>query len=185
MNELSQRSSYAPVTISIHWLTVVVMIGIYASIELHEMIPRSNPLRGAMEDWHIYLGFTLFVLAAFRLAINLRMQAPPITPSPPNWQMLATKVMKIYLYALMLVTPILGWVYLSANEESISWFFVPLPSIAPASESLAEFSEEAHELFGLSGYLFIGVHAAAALYHHYLVRDDTLRRMLPQFLLRR
>ena len=184
MNELNQRLVYAPITISIHWLSVALMIGIYASIELHEIIPRSNPLRGDMEDWHIYLGLTLLVLAIGRLVINLRMQAPAITPTPPAWQMLLNKGMKLYLYTLMLLMPLLGWVYLSANEEAISWFGIALPAIAPVSEFLAEFSEEAHEIIGKSAYLFIGLHAAAALYHHYLVKDDTLRRMLPRFLRR-
>ncbi|MFT6056718.1 MAG: cytochrome b561 [Pseudohongiellaceae bacterium] len=155
------------------------MVAIYGSIELHETIPRGNPLRAATEDWHIYLGFTILVLALARLFINMRLTAPPISPNPPSWQMLATKGMKIYLYALMLIMPILGWLYLSANDEAINWFFIPLPAIAPVSETIAEFAGEAHEIFGLSGYLFIGIHAAAALYHHYLVKDDTLRRMLP------
>ena len=84
----------------------------------------------------------------------------------------------------MIVTPVFGWMYLSANEESIVWFIISIPAIAPVSETLAEFAEEAHEIFGLSGYLFITLHAAAALYHHYLIKDDTLRRMLPEFLSR-
>ena len=60
--------------------------------------------------------------------------------------MLVTKGMKVYLYVLMIVTPVFGWMYLSANEESIVWFIVPLPAIAPVSETLAEFAEEAHEM---------------------------------------
>ena len=63
-------------------------------------------------------------------------------------------------------------------------FFIPLPGIAPVSESLAGIAEEAHEIFGVSAYLFIAVHALAALYHHYLVKDDTLKRMLPDFISR-
>ena len=184
MNDLNLRRSYPSISITMHWLTLILMIAIYGSIELHEVIPRENPLRGAMEDWHIYLGFTVLVLALIRLAINLRIQAPPISPPIPPWQMLVTKGMKIYLYVIMIVTPVFGWMYLSANEESIVWFIISIPAIAPVSETLAEFAEEAHEILGLSGYLFITLHAAAALYHHYLIKDDTLRRMLPEFLSR-
>jgi len=160
------------------------MIAIYGSIELHEAIPRGNALRGAMEDWHIYLGFTVLALAVVRLIINLRLTAPPITPRPPSWQVLVNKGMKMYLYALMILVPLLGWSYLSANNESIKWFFISMPAIGPVSEALAEFSEEAHEVLGLSGYLFIVIHALAGLYHHYLVKDDTLKRMLPSFISR-
>ncbi len=82
----------------------------------------------------------------------------------------------------MILMPVLGWLYMSAEGEAVNLFMIPLPGIAPASEALAEFAEEAHEVLGVSGYLFILVHAAAALYHHYLVGDDTLKRMLPAFI---
>ena len=125
------------------------------------------------------------VLALVRLTINLRLATPPITPRLPSWQMLINKGMKIYLYTLMLVAPLLGWLYLSANDESIVWFFIQMPAIAPVSEAVAEFAEETHEVLGTSGYLFIAVHALAGLYHHYIVKDDTLKRMLPALLLRK
>lgn len=179
MTTLQTDRKYAPITIGIHWLTVILMIAIYASIELHEAIPRGNPLRGAMEHWHIYLGFTVLLLAIVRLAINLRLSTPPITPTPPTWQLLVSKGVKVYLYALMILAPLLGWAYLSANGEDISWFFISMPAITPVSEAIAEFVEEAHELLGLSGYFLIGLHAVAGLYHHYYVKDDTLKRMLP------
>ena len=59
MNDPVSTDKYAPVSIALHWITLILMIAIYASIELHEMIPRGNPLRRAMEDWHIYLGLCL------------------------------------------------------------------------------------------------------------------------------
>ena len=184
MNNLSSQQKYAPISIALHWLTAVLMIAIYASIELHEAIPRGNPLRRAMEDWHIYLGVCMLLLGIYRLVVNMRLKAPPITPQPPAWQMLITKLMKIYLYVLMIAMPILGWVFLSAEGESVSLFFIPLPGIAPLSETLAGMAEEAHEVLGVSGYLFIAVHALAGLYHHYMVKDDTLKRMLPAFISR-
>jgi cytochrome b561 len=184
MTALQTTKKYAPITIAVHWLTLLFMIAIYASIELHEALPRGNPWRGATEDWHIYLGFTVMVLALVRLIINLQLKVPPITPQPPAWQMVINKGMKVYLYGLMLVAPVFGWLYLSANDEAIKWFFISVPAIAPVSESIAEFAGEAHELLGVSGYFLIGIHAAAGLYHHYWVKDDTLRRMLPAFLSR-
>ena len=184
MESQFMTQKYAPVTISIHWLTLILMIAIYGSIILHEALPRGNSLRGAAEDWHIYFGFTVFALAIARLIITLRLPTPPITPKPPSWQMVVTKVMKIYLYGLMLIAPVFGWLYLSANDESISWFFISMPAIAPVSEGIAEFAGEAHELLGESGYYFITLHALAGLYHHYWVKDDTLKRMLPAFMSR-
>lgn len=178
------RQKYAPISISLHWLTAILMIAAYASIELHESIPRGNPLRGAMEDWHIYFGLGILPIGLFRLAFNLTQSAPPIVPKLPSWQVGLTTAMKVYLYGLMLLMPLLGWVFLSAEGEAVRFLGLQLPGIAPLSESLAEFGEETHVLLGKSGYLFITFHAAAALYHHYVVNDNTLRRMLPDVLVR-
>ncbi|MEZ5491199.1 MAG: cytochrome b [Gammaproteobacteria bacterium] len=177
-------SRYGSVTILLHWLTLFLIAAIYALIEAHEMIPRGNALRGATEDWHIYLGFVLIPVVLLRLFNIRRKSAPVIVPALPAWQMKLTYWMRLYLYVLMLGMPLLGWIYLSADGAAINVWAFPLPAIAPESESLAEFAEEAHVLLGTSGYLFIALHALAALYHHYLVRDNTLVRMLPRFLLR-
>ena len=179
MNSLNISNRYAPTSVALHWLTLLLMVAIYASIELHEVIPRGNPLRGAMEDWHLYLGLCMLPLAIYRLLVNFKLQAPPITPTPPSWQLAIIRWMKVYLYILMLCAPLLGWLHLSADGEAVKLFFIPLPPIVPVSEALAGFAEEGDEILGLSGYLFIAIHALAALYHHYLVKDDTLRRMLP------
>lgn len=175
-------SRYGSVAVSLHWLTLVLIVSIYALIEIHEMIPRGNALRGATEDWHIYLGFVLIPVVLFRLFNIRRKPVPSITPALPAWQMKANHWMKLYLYGLMLGMPLLGWIYLSADGAAINVWAFPLPAIAPESESLAELAGEAHELLGISGYFFIALHALAALYHHYLVRDNTLVRMLPRSL---
>lgn len=181
----AKNARYGSVSILLHWLTLLLMVAIYALIEIHEMIPRGNPLRRATEDWHIYLGFVLLPIVLYRLYHARRHPAPPISPAPPAWQMAMTHWMKRYLYLLMIGMPLLGWLYLSADGAVINVWAFPLPAIAPESPALAELAEEAHVLLGLSGYLFIALHALAALFHHYLVKDDTLVRMLPRFLLKK
>lgn len=107
-------------------------------------------------------------LGVYRLVVNLRLNVPCITPQPPRWQLQLNRLMKIYLYGLMILMPLLGWFFLNAEGDAVKLFFIPLPSIAPISELLASLTEEVHELIGASGYLFIALHAL----------DTTLRRML-------
>ena len=182
MNHMNSANRYPPLSVALHWMTLVLMIAIYASIEIHEILPRGTTMRRLTEDWHIYLGLCLLPIAIYRGTVVLRLQIPAITPQPPNWQMTITKLMKIYLYVLMIGMPLLGWIFMNAEGHAVTLFGIPLPSLAPESEGLAEFAEEAHEVLGISGYLFIAVHALAALYHHYLVKDNTLKRILPRFL---
>jgi cytochrome b561 len=75
--------------------------------------------------------------------------------------------------------PLLGWLILSAKGEPIPFFGLQLPALIGESRKVAEWVKEIHEFIGTTGYFVIGLHAAAALFHHYFVRDNTLRRMLP------
>jgi cytochrome b561 len=89
------------------------------------------------------------------------------------------KLMHLALYVLMICMPLLGWLLLSASGKSIPFFGLELPALVGKNKALAELIKEIHETGGLVGYYLIGLHASAALFHHYFVRDNTLRRMLP------
>lgn len=84
------------------------------------------------------------------------------------------------LYAFLILMPLLGWLTLSAGGKPIPFFGLELPALVGPDKALASTVKEIHETIGTVGYYLIGLHAAAALYHHYFVHDDTLRRMLPQ-----
>jgi cytochrome b561 len=66
---------------------------------------------------------------------------------------------------------------LSAEGEAIPFFGVQLPALVSANEAFAERTKEVHEALATIGYFLIGLHAIAALFHHYVRRDNTLRRM--------
>ena len=81
----------------------------------------------------------------------------------------------------MFSMPVLGWLTLSGEGEvvRIPLFGRPLPMFPGIGEAAAATVEKLHESIAVLGYWLVAVHAAAALFHHYVVRDDTLWRMLP------
>jgi len=79
----------------------------------------------------------------------------------------------------MLAMPLLGWLILSSADATIPFYGLELPALVAPDKALAEQIEEVHETIGTIGYFLIGLHALAALFHHYVVKDNTLRRMLP------
>jgi len=81
--------------------------------------------------------------------------------------------------ALSVGMPLAGWMLLSASGKPIPFFSLHLPALIHESKETASFIKEIHETGGTVGYVLIGLHAAAALFHHYVVRDNTLLRMLP------
>lgn len=170
---------YSLPSIILHWLTVLLIAAAYATIELREFFPRGGDVREALKAWHYAIGLSIFFLVWLRLLLRLMLPSPDGTRTRPRWQSLASGFVHLALYALMIAMPLLGWLTLSAEGDPVVWLGLELPPLAGPDEALAERAEELHEAIGKVGYFLIGVHAAAALLHHYLLRDGVLARMLP------
>lgn len=179
MTASTAPTRYSRGSIAMHWLMLVLMAAVYALIEFRGIAERGSDLREGMKWLHFSLGLSIFLLVWVRLALRWRGGTPPIVPAPPRWQSALAHAGHGLLYLLMLVMPILGWAILSAEGHPVSLFGLPLPALVGKSGSLAEQLEDWHKLIGTIGYWLIGLHAAAALLHHYLLRDNTVRRMLP------
>ncbi|WP_298017840.1 cytochrome b [uncultured Castellaniella sp.] len=177
MNPSNER--YSRPMMAVHWLTLILLIGVYSLIELRGLAPKSNPLHDAMKSWHAMLGLTVFCLVFIRLAIRGMSRVPPITPPVPAWQHRLASVMHIVLYAFLILMPLLGWLTLSAQGKPVPFFGWEWPALIGPDKALGRTLQDIHEVIGNIGYFLIGLHAAAALAHHYVLRDDTLVRMLP------
>lgn len=172
-------SRYHPLVIGTHWLTLALLIAVYATIELRGAFPKGSDGRELMKTWHFMLGLMVFGVVLIRLPLRLAVAAPPIIPAPSAWQHAAGTAMHWALYGLLIALPMLGWLTLSAKGKPIPFFGLELPALIAPDRSLAKELEGIHELVGTLGYWLIGLHAAAALFHHHFLRDDTLRRMSP------
>jgi len=179
MNWKNTANRYGSFSIGIHWLMLLLVVALYASIELRELYPKGSDLREAFKTWHFMLGMLVFVLVWPRLAARLSAPTPLIQPEPVSWQQLSSKLLHLALYALMIAMPISGWLLLSASGKPIPFFGLQLPALIGENKDLAKLIKEIHETAGTAGYFLIGLHAVAALYHHFIKRDNTLLRILP------
>lgn len=181
VNWKNTTDRYGSLSIGMHWLMLLLLVAVYACIELREFFPRGSDLREGLKTWHFMLGLGVLALVFVRLAIRLWSgPVPPIRPAPPVWQQRLAALMHLALYAFLLAMPLLGWLTLSASGKPIPFFGLQLPALLAADKALAGSLKEIHETIGTIGYYLVGLHAAAALAHHYVNRDDTLRRMLPR-----
>jgi cytochrome b561 len=170
---------YSNASIALHWLTLALLVGVYACIELRELFPRGSDTREALKMWHFMLGLSVFLIVWVRFAARIAGKTPAIVPPAPKWQALVATFVEFSLYALMVILPILGWTVLSAEGDPIPFFGLRLPALVAENKEFAASVEELHVTLATSGYFLIGLHAAAALFHHYVQRDNTLKRMLP------
>lgn len=170
---------YHKLSIGLHWLMLFLLIAVYATIELRELFPKGSDPRKAMKMWHFMLGLSVLIFAIIRLVTRLRTETPAIVPPIVAWQAWVSKLMHFALYALMLGMPLGGWLILSGEGQVIPFFGLELPPLISPNKDLAHAIEDLHTTFGQVGYFLIGFHALAGLYHHYIVKDNTLKRMLP------
>lgn len=170
------RGPYSRLSIGLHWFMLLLLAAVYACIELRELYPRGSDIREGLKTWHFMLGLSVFGLVALRLVARIGYRPPT---EPQSWSERLAALVHLALYAIMIAMPILGWVALSADGKPIPFFGLELPPLVGPDKALAEQVEEIHELVGTAGYWLAGLHAAAALFHHYVLRDGVLRRMLP------
>lgn len=169
--------TYTPVAKGLHWLMAALILGLAAlGLVMHEM-PLS-PLKLELYAWHKWFGVTVFLLVWLRLAWRLTHRPPalPATLSPPLQRL--AHAGHALLYGLMIVIPLSGWLMSSAKGVQTVWFgLVPLPDLLGRDRELGDLLQQAHKLLNLLLLLTLAGHVLAALWHHFVLKDDTLRRM--------
>ncbi|UNK27305.1 cytochrome b561 [Serratia plymuthica] len=170
-----------PIQIRLHWLVAILLVITCATIELRGFAEPGTPLWYLLVVTHFSCGVTVFVLMIARLILRGRHASPAISPMPPKWQTGAAHLVHTLIYLLLLTLPVLGVYsrYLGGKE----WFLfgLPMPFAEIADRPQARTIIGWHKSLASFGYWLIGLHAAAALIHHYAFKDNTLVRMLPLF----
>ena len=179
MTKSGPHSRYSSLSITLHWAMLFLLIAVYACMELRGYYPKGSDFREGLEMWHFMFGLAVLLLVLIRVVARVTGGTPPITPDPPEWQTLIAKSTHLALYAFMIAMPIAGWVILSASGKTIPFYGLDLPALVGPNKALAEQVKELHETVATIGYFLVGLHAVAALFHRYIVKDDTLRRMMP------
>lgn len=178
MTEL--RARYAPGLRRLHWLMAVLIVAAYLLMEQRGLFARGTPGRAAMMQGHYWVGLAVFVLALWRITLRRRHGAPLATPPLPRWNAVIARVLHVALYAFFLVMPLLGLATAWVDGKAVKLPFtgIALPALLAENEDLAHRLEDLHGTIGEAFYWVIGLHVLAALWHHLVRRDDTLRRML-------
>jgi cytochrome b561 len=179
------KPGYTSPIILLHWLMLILVAVVYALMELKSIAPRGSDLRLNMAAAHYLLGLSVFALTWARLGLRISGTVPPIDPLPAAWEIAFARAMHWFFYAFLIALPLLGWLALSAKGKPVHLFVFDLPFPIGRDDALAKQLKEIHETLAKVGYFAIGLHAAAALFHHFVLRDQVLLSMLPAKWLRR
>lgn len=174
------ESHYDPVAKTLHWLmaaAILFMIGF--GLYMTTQPPSMRTFR--LFDVHKAVGISLMVLAVLRLAWRFYRPPPPVlTDGAKRWELILAHAVHVVLYTMMILIPIVGWIGASASGLPMTFFgLVPIPAIVPDDPGLQSFALALHGWLNWVLVAAILLHVAGALKRHFLLRDATLRRMLP------
>jgi len=166
---------YDPKTIALHWLTAALVIGLWVLGQCIDFFPRGTP-RVSVRSLHIVAGAILAIVLAYR--IYWRATAGAHLPLEGSALMQRiVRLMHWALYAAVLAAVVLGLANTWVRGDNIFNLF-SIPAFDPGNKELRHTMGELHELAANAVLILAGLHAAAALVHHHLLKDNTLRRML-------
>jgi cytochrome b561 len=169
----------------LHWLTLFLFVAIFV-LAFSIDFASSREQEVVLTQLHRSFGLTVWVVMLGRLVWRQFSRFPNWPPDMPQAMRFAAQWSEYALYALVLIQPILGLLQTNARGDRVDLFFLgQLPPLIGMDRALAKQLLEVHVTVGLLLLGLIALHTAAALYHHFWRRDDTLEAMLPQGMRRR
>ena len=179
MQILNSANRYGIVAIWLHWIMAILLIVLLLMGLYMVRIPFSL-LQLKLFGWHKELGFLVLILVVFRLAWRLINNGRPYLPDYlPYYQQIGSIMVHWSFYFFMFALPISGWLISSASALPASFFglFIWPDLIAPNEEQRLLFSI-IHQWLAYVLIITLGLHAGAALKHHFVDKNDILRRIL-------
>jgi cytochrome b561 len=169
-----RQSNYDGIAVALHWLIFLAVIALFASVQIAHRLP--TPERIALMDWHKLGGLIVLTLAILRIVWRTARGAPELVPTSRGLD-IAAKASHGLLYLLLIALPLSGLAMTLAAGRGIT--LLGIPPLMAKSDELAKLFHGAHETIFVVCLAMVAIHAAAALWHHYIRHDATLGRMVP------
>ena len=171
------HSGYSRVAIALHWTIALLIIGNALGGILADRV--GDATAGAIMSVHKPTGLTILALSLFRLGWRVTHGFPRFPDSTPGWDAVAARATHVAFYFLMIAVPLAGWMMVSGGTRPLEYFgLFDVPKL-PVSQATADAAHDAHTLLAFTTIGLVALHAAGALKHHLVDRDDVLARMLP------
>ena len=162
-----------------HWLVVALIITQFVLISLAEDVPLGGE-KIALILRHKSVGITILMLAVLRLTWRWLNPTPALPHTLKPYERFLARFTHAALYVLIFAIPLSGWTMSSARNFTVSWFgLFELPNLVGQDKALYDALHETHEILATALIVVAVLHVLAALKHHFVLKDDVLRRMLP------
>ena len=173
------ENQYGWISIALHWLLAIVLIAMYfvgdymVDLEYYDTWYHKAP------QIHKEVGVLIGVLMILRLIWNSLQTTPHHVGDDKAVVKLMAKAAHLFLYLLVFALVISGYLISTAKGQGVDVFgLFEVPALLADDKDRGELAGFLHEWMGLGFIVLVGLHAAAALLHHYVYKDRTLTRML-------
>ena len=174
-----RRPPFDALTITLHWITVLIVVALLGSGLLHGVL-EGRSWASPLLKVHRSLGVTLWIITVFRLIWRLTSAYfPPFPGSMTALHRLGARLSEYGLYALLLIQPATGAAQTILLGQRVDLFALSIAPVAARDVTLAGLLHSAHEIGAWCMIVLVGLHGTAALVHHFVLRDDVLEAMAP------
>ena len=180
------RRRWSRTSRAFHWLMALCILGTTTLFYWMSNLDFANDeaaSRQTFREWlvvHKSLGLIVLFLVAFRGAWNLVVPRPPLPRTMSRRQRQVAHAVHFTIYGLMLLVPLFGWAASMTYGATTSFFgLFEMPALLSKDDELVAFFHPGHRYLAWTLLALVGLHIAAAIWHHRVARDATLWRMLP------
>ena len=171
--------SWGSVTKTLHWLIVLLIITQWVIMQRAEALPLGSA-KVFVIGMHKSFGMTILALAIVRLVWRWMNPVPTLEGMAKNWESVLAKASHLLLYALIFALPLSGWLMSSARGFPVAWFNqFTFPDLVARDEALYRQMQDLHHLLFYALVCVALLHIAGAFKHHFIDRNEVLKRMLP------
>ena len=171
-------TTYDGAAIALHWATAVLVVANFTLAQTWDWFAK--PARALMENTHMSFGVLLTAVILARLVWQL-VPGHRVSSIEAGWMRLASKTTHFSLYALLVTEAALGFAFRWGAGRPMEFFGLGIPPlIGQMAKPITHNLREIHNWVGWAIIVLASLHALAALYHHYVLKDRVLVRMLPR-----
>lgn len=174
---MNTKTSYGSVTKVFHWLIVVLVITMLCLGFSLGLLP-SNGLKGELYNIHKLIGLAIMIIMILRLIWTFINPKPSLPANISRVQVIAARSVHWSFYVVLIAMPFVGWILSSAAGKYPHLFGIQFALPIAKSKPVAELFSEIHEILAFVIIALICMHVLATLWHHYVNKDNTLKKML-------
>lgn len=180
-----QKTTFDRTAKILHWVSAVLFIGaLLMGLYFSTLDYRNDEVDyakfGQWIYWHKTLGVLVFLLVFYRLYHRFRNPPPHLPEGTSRWVEVSAKISHFSLYALIFILGLTGLVASDIGNYPVKLFELwYLPQFPAENRPLADGIFKVHMFLGDVAAALVAIHIGASLYHHYIVKDSILSRMLP------